>query len=79
MNKPKNITRKEAIKKIGYVAFSAATMMVLLNDPLRAQAPHSPPGGGGPPWGDPGPPDNPGPPGGEPPGGRPFDDDFNPW
>jgi hypothetical protein len=34
----KKITRKEAIKKAGYAAFSAATMMLLLNDPARAQA-----------------------------------------
>lgn len=32
-----SITRKEAIKKAGYAAFSAATMMLLLNDPARAQ------------------------------------------
>ena len=31
------ISRKEAIKKAGYAAFSAATMMLLLNDPARAQ------------------------------------------
>ncbi len=31
------ISRKEAIKKAGYAAFSAATMMLLLNDPVRAQ------------------------------------------
>ena len=33
----RSITRKEAIKKAGYAAFSAATMMLLLNDPARAQ------------------------------------------
>ena len=33
----KKITRKEAIKKTGYMAVSAATMMVLLNSP-KAQA-----------------------------------------
>ncbi len=32
------ISRKEAIKKAGYAAFSAATMMLLLNDPVRAQS-----------------------------------------
>jgi hypothetical protein len=32
----KNISRKEAIKKVGYAAFSAATMMLLLNDPAKA-------------------------------------------
>ena len=31
-----NISRKEAIKKVGYAAFSAATMMLLLNDPAKA-------------------------------------------
>jgi hypothetical protein len=36
-----SISRKEAIKKVGYAAFSAATMMLLLNDPARA-ASHSP-------------------------------------
>ncbi len=35
------ISRKEAIKKAGYAAFSAATMMLLLNDPARAQSPGS--------------------------------------
>ncbi len=33
----RKISRKEAIKKAGYAAFSAATMMLLLNDPARAQ------------------------------------------
>ena len=33
----KKITRKEAIKKAGYAAFSAATMMLLLNDPVKGQ------------------------------------------
>lgn len=75
MNNKRKISRREGIKKIGYVTFSAATMMILLNDPLRAQPPHSPPGGG-PPWDDgPGPPDNP---------GRPFgksawDKSFEEW
>ncbi len=36
--KDRKITRKEAIKKAGYAAFSAATMMLLLNDPAKAQA-----------------------------------------
>jgi hypothetical protein len=31
------ISRKEALKKAGYAAFSAATMMLLLNDPAKAQ------------------------------------------
>jgi hypothetical protein len=34
----KKITRKEAIKKAGYIAFSAATMMILLSNPLKAHA-----------------------------------------
>ena len=38
----KKITRKEALKKAGYAAFSAATMMLLLNDPARAQATSEP-------------------------------------
>jgi hypothetical protein len=33
-----NITRKEAIKKTGYIAVSAATMMILLGSPKKAQA-----------------------------------------
>ncbi len=33
-NKP--ISRKEAIKKTGYMAVSAATMMLLLNSPAHA-------------------------------------------
>jgi len=31
----KKITRKEAIKKTGYVALSAATMMLLLSSPAK--------------------------------------------
>ena len=34
----KKITRKEAIKKTGYIAVSAATMMILLGSPKKAQA-----------------------------------------
>lgn len=34
VNKP--ISRKEAIKKTGYIAVSAATMMLLLNTPAQA-------------------------------------------
>lgn len=34
----KKITRKEAIKKTGYIALSAATMMILLSKPDNAQA-----------------------------------------
>lgn len=32
------ITRKEAIKKTGYIAVSAATMMILLGSPKKAPA-----------------------------------------
>jgi len=35
-NKP--ISRKEAIKKTGYIAISAATMMLLLNSPAQASS-----------------------------------------
>jgi len=35
-NKVEKISRKKAIKKVGYAAFSAATMMFLLNDPAKA-------------------------------------------
>ena len=34
----KMITRKQAIKKAGYIAVSAATMMILLSSPSQAQA-----------------------------------------
>lgn len=34
----KKITRKEAIKKSGYIAVSAATMMILLSNPNKAMA-----------------------------------------
>lgn len=47
-NEPK-MDRKQAIKKVGYVALSAATMMLLLNSPAKgATASSSPenPGGG---------------------------------
>ena len=51
----KKISRKDAIKKVGYIAASAATMMVLLSNPNKAHAasPAPPPksdppkGGGG--------------------------------
>lgn len=36
--KTKKMTRKEAIKKSGYIAVSAATMMILLSNPNKAQA-----------------------------------------
>jgi hypothetical protein len=38
----KKISRKEAIKKTGYVALSSATMMLLLSKPENAQAQSSP-------------------------------------
>ena len=53
----KMITRKEAIKKTGYIGVSAATMMILLSSPSHAQSsqpapppstPNKPSGGG--PW-----------------------------
>lgn len=39
------ISRKEALKKTGYIALSAATMMLLLNKPDKAvaQSPATPP------------------------------------
>ena len=44
----KKMTRKEAIKKSGYIAVSAATMMILLSSPNKAKAqetsPSPPPG-----------------------------------
>ena len=47
----KKITRKEAIKKAGFIAVSAATTMILLSSPQRAYAspgsPTPPPGGPG--------------------------------
>lgn len=36
--KEKKISRKDAIKKTGYFAVSAATMMILLSNPNKAQA-----------------------------------------
>lgn len=49
----KKISRKEAIKKTGYIAVSAATMMILLSSPSQAQTsepappPSCPPSSGG--------------------------------
>jgi hypothetical protein len=37
------ITRKEALKKTGYIALSAATMMLLLSKPDKAVAQSPPP------------------------------------
>ena len=45
-NTDNDISRKEAMKKLGLTAFSAATMMILLNNPASAQ--DSPPDD--PPW-----------------------------
>jgi hypothetical protein len=48
--KVNNITRKEALKKAGYLAVSAATTMILLSNPNNVQgqpttsAPSAPPG-----------------------------------
>lgn len=39
----KKITRKEAIKKAGYIAVSAATTMILLGTPKTASASPAPP------------------------------------
>ena len=44
----KKITRLQAIKKTGLIAVSAATMMMLLSNPNKAQATSQVPGGGGP-------------------------------
>lgn len=43
----KKMTRKEALKKTGYVALSAATMMLLLSSPAKGQtsSPAYPPNG----------------------------------
>ncbi len=39
----KGITRKDAIKKTGYAALSAASMMLLLSNPKKAAAQESSP------------------------------------
>ena len=36
--KGKKISRKEAMKKMGFTALSATTMLILLNKPDKAQA-----------------------------------------
>jgi hypothetical protein len=41
--KEKKITRKDAIRKTGYIAISAATMMLLLSNPQKAQGQESSP------------------------------------
>jgi len=38
VTKNRSINRKEAIKKTGYIALSAATMMLLLSKPEKAVA-----------------------------------------
>jgi len=38
VTKKRTINRKEAIKKTGYIALSAATMMLLLSKPEKAVA-----------------------------------------
>jgi len=47
ISKETDISRKEAIKKIGLVALSATTMMLLLNEPAKGQdsnySPENPP------------------------------------
>lgn len=37
-NRGRKMSRKEAIKKVGFAAFSAGTMMFLLNNPAKAQS-----------------------------------------
>ncbi len=39
----KKISRKEAIKRTGYIAASAATMMILLSNPAQAGGPEGSP------------------------------------
>lgn len=50
-----DISRRKAIKKMGYAAFAASTMFLLLNNPTKVHA-QSPgddnPGGPEDPWGD---------------------------
>lgn len=46
------ISRKEAIKKVGYIAVSAATMMILLSNPSKAQAAEETSPAPPPPWSD---------------------------
>jgi len=49
----KKITRKEAIRKAGFIAVSAATTMILLSNPNKANAAEgspAPPPGADPGW-----------------------------
>ena len=46
--KDKRMTRKEVLKKSGFIALSAATMMILVSNQAKAQvetSPAPPPGG----------------------------------
>lgn len=47
--KGEEISRREAIGKMGYAAFASSTLFLLLNDPTKvyAQSPGNPSGGGG--------------------------------
>lgn len=51
-NKKEDITRRQALQKMGYAAFASSTMLLLLNNPTMAQStsgdPGDPGGGGGP-------------------------------
>ncbi len=38
----KKMSRKDAVKKIGFTAFTGATMMFLLNNPAKADGEDSP-------------------------------------
>jgi len=42
LDKENKISRRKALKKAGYKALSASTMLILLNDPARADDPNSP-------------------------------------
>lgn len=42
VNTDKKMTRKEAIKKSGYIALTAATMMILVSTPKHAAASPAP-------------------------------------
>ena len=53
-----SITRRDAIRKMGYAAFAASTLFLLLNNPTKAHAqspgddnPGDPGGGGWDDWG----------------------------
>lgn len=44
------LTRRDALRKIGYAAFASSTMLLLLNNPAKGRQ-TTPPGGGFP-WDD---------------------------